>query len=233
MTVSITEHGIPGLSIATTPRPASASKEEGGFRGFGEDGPTFFDVLDIVNPLQHIPVVSTLYRELTGDQIDPVPRMAGGALFGGLIGAIASIVNVVVDEVSGKDVGEHVLALFDASDEPGDDGSNVMLLATSMPRPAAGTTADGGYGAGYGADLRHEHAEVPEWAQRELAQRQSQDLLAAIAAPPSFAAWVPEPPERDTRRNEDAGVATRAQVRYQQSAMMAEREAQPMVDIGG
>ena len=30
---------------------------------------SFSDVLDIVNPLQHMPVVSTVYRMITGDHI--------------------------------------------------------------------------------------------------------------------------------------------------------------------
>ena len=48
---------------------------------------TFGDVLDLVNPLQHLPVVSTVYRKLTGDVITPAMDIAGGALFGGPIGA--------------------------------------------------------------------------------------------------------------------------------------------------
>jgi hypothetical protein len=57
-------------------------------RLFGDDGLTFRDVLDLVNPLQHIPVVGNLYRELTQDTIDPAVRVAGGALFGGPFGAL-------------------------------------------------------------------------------------------------------------------------------------------------
>ncbi len=102
---------------ARTPPPAvhTAAGSNGGrhdepyyFEPFGDDGLTFGDILDVVNPLQHIPIVSTLYREWTGDGIDPVPRIAGGALFGGIAGAIASLVNVVVDEITGSDIGEHV-----------------------------------------------------------------------------------------------------------------------------
>ena len=52
---------------------------------FSNDGLTFGDIIDVINPLQHIPVVSTIYWELTGDKISPAARMAGGALFGGPI----------------------------------------------------------------------------------------------------------------------------------------------------
>ena len=69
-----------------------------GFKPFGDDGLTFADVIDIVNPLQHIPVISTFYRKLTGDTIDPAMRIAGGALFGGPLGALASTMAVAVNE---------------------------------------------------------------------------------------------------------------------------------------
>ena len=49
---------------------------------WGEDGFTFGDLLDLINPLQHLPVISTLYRKLTGDEIAPAPRLLGGGLFG-------------------------------------------------------------------------------------------------------------------------------------------------------
>lgn len=44
---------------------------------WGKDGFGLNDFIDTINPLQHIPVVSTLYRSLTGDQITPAaPSMA-------------------------------------------------------------------------------------------------------------------------------------------------------------
>ncbi len=59
---------------------------------FGEDGFTFGDIIDIVNPLQHIPIISNIYRKITGDTIAPAMEIAGGALFGGPLGAVASLV---------------------------------------------------------------------------------------------------------------------------------------------
>jgi hypothetical protein len=84
-----------------------------GFQLFGKDGFTFGDFIDIINPLQHIPIVSTVYRQITGDGLDPGSRIGGGALFGGPIGLVASLVNVLDVEATGKDIGEQVVALFD------------------------------------------------------------------------------------------------------------------------
>lgn len=63
---------------------ANSGKRAREFHPFGEDGLTFGDVLDLINPLQHIPLLGGLYRKLAGDAIDPAIRIAGGALFGGL-----------------------------------------------------------------------------------------------------------------------------------------------------
>ncbi|MSO92318.1 MAG: hypothetical protein EXQ86_02820 [Rhodospirillales bacterium] len=80
---------------------------------FFEDGaPSFMDLLDIINPLQHIPVISSIYRELTGDTIGHTPRIAGGALFFGPIGAGIALANAFINETSGRDVGEHMIALL-------------------------------------------------------------------------------------------------------------------------
>jgi hypothetical protein len=94
---------------------------------FGEDGFTFKDLLDVINPLQHIPGVSTLYRDMTGDEISPASRIGGGALFFGPIGAAISTANVIVDKATGKDVGEHVMAAF--TDEENDG----TILAGAEP----------------------------------------------------------------------------------------------------
>jgi len=112
------------------------------FEPFGSDGLTFGDILDVINPLQHIPVVSTLYREWTGDEIDPIPRIAGGTLFGGVVGAITSLVNVIVDEISGSDIGEHALAFAgDLLGIGGDDPAEMYAGETVPLEVAAGPQA--------------------------------------------------------------------------------------------
>ena len=89
------------------------------FKAFGADGLTFDDVLDVINPLHHLPIIGFLYRSITGDTISPASRVTGGALFGGLIGFAASVANAVLEEITGRDVGGHVIALMeDASENP-------------------------------------------------------------------------------------------------------------------
>lgn len=69
----------------------------------------FGDFVDMVNPLQHIPLVGTLYRHVTGDTISPAARMMGGTLYGGPVGAVASMVSVAVEDRTGKDLAENMI----------------------------------------------------------------------------------------------------------------------------
>lgn len=110
---------------------------------FGEDGLGFDDILDIINPLHHIPVVGTLYRAITGDTLASGPRVMGGALFGGVIGFAAALVNAVVDEATGSDLGDKALALFSGDKPGGGDGVAVATAgpATAALAPAAPSTA--------------------------------------------------------------------------------------------
>lgn len=97
--------------------PVSASGGEA-LKPFGDDGFTFLDVLDIINPLQHLPVIGTLYRELTGDTLAAAPRIVGDILFGGPIGAFFGIANAITESVTGRNMGQHALALLRGDDVP-------------------------------------------------------------------------------------------------------------------
>ena len=123
--------------------PAGAAGADKPFSLFGEDGFTFADFIDIINPLQHIPLLSTLYRHLTGDTIDSGSRVLGGTLFGGPIGTVASLINVFVEENTGKDLGEHAVALF--TDET---PVSETAVAQGGASEARFETAAGGAGGG-------------------------------------------------------------------------------------
>jgi hypothetical protein len=72
------------------------------------------DFVDLLNPLQHIPLVGSLYRHVTGDTMKPGPMLMGGAVFGGGIGLMAASVNVAVQDETGAGIGETVLAQLDS-----------------------------------------------------------------------------------------------------------------------
>ncbi|WP_434624486.1 hypothetical protein [Azospirillum sp. B2RO_4] len=77
----------------------------------------FDDLLDVVNPLQQLPVVSSVYREATGENISIPARLAGGFLFGGLPGLIGSAAMVAFEEVTGDSVLGHIGSLLEDGTE--------------------------------------------------------------------------------------------------------------------
>ena len=77
----------------------------------------FDDLLDVVNPLQQLPVVSSVYREATGESISIPARLAGGFLFGGLPGLIGSAAMVAFEEVTGDSVLGHIGSLLEDGTE--------------------------------------------------------------------------------------------------------------------
>ncbi|CBS91052.1 hypothetical protein [Azospirillum lipoferum] len=104
----------------------------------------FDDLVDAVNPLQQLPVVSSVYREATGESISIPARLAGGFLFGGLPGLIGSAAMVAFEEVTGDTVLGHIGSLLE--DEAGTavaDGK----AAGPLPWMNAGTGGADGSGA--------------------------------------------------------------------------------------
>ncbi|WP_193172334.1 hypothetical protein [Nisaea nitritireducens] len=130
-------------------KPAQvASEADDG--GWGPDGFGFDDFVDIVNPLQHLPFISTLYREFTGDTIAPAARTAGSALYGGPAGLVAGVANVMFEAEGGSDIGATMIAeLKGAGTTPANANAlpaEETLLAeapqTSSPSPVP-TPTDG------------------------------------------------------------------------------------------
>ena len=101
---------------------------------------SFWDLVDIINPLQHIPIVSTIYRNITGDEIGDVARVAGGALYGGIIGAALGGLNAVLADNTGKDLGDTVVSMFTSDDaKPDVDAATDMADADETDRPVVVT----------------------------------------------------------------------------------------------
>jgi hypothetical protein len=109
-------------------------------RAWNGDNFSFHDVLDTLNPLQHIPVVSTIYRYLTGDNIGAIPRIAGDTLYGGPLGFLAGLVGASLKQDSGKDVGETMVALVTGDDSV---GSGKTAVAAADPPAATASAATG------------------------------------------------------------------------------------------
>jgi hypothetical protein len=95
----------------------------------------FHDLLDIVNPLQHLPVVGTLYRAVTHDSIGTVEKIAGDTLYGGLWGAVGSVADTAFTALTGKDFGATMLSMVTGN------GDSPKAVAAAAPSKAARTAA--------------------------------------------------------------------------------------------
>jgi len=121
--------------------------------GFG-----FHDILDIINPLQHLPIIGSVYRWLTGDRPGAVAQIAGDALYGGPIGAAVGFVSTALEDNSGRDLGERVLATVFGSD------SKKTQIAANTPPASLPPATPANSAATTGAisfPARPDHAPIP------------------------------------------------------------------------
>ena len=91
---------------------------------------TLQDVADTLNPLNHIPFISTLYHEFTDSKPSTGSQLAGGALYGGPIGFVASLANVIYEGITGKGIDETIVAAL-----KGDDAEAATQLASNTSDP--------------------------------------------------------------------------------------------------
>lgn len=115
---------------APAPTPAPATGDDDGF--------SFGRFLDIVNPLQHLPVIGTIYRAITGDTITDADRLAGSTLYGGPAGFLLAAASLGIGEATGHTPEGWVLAAFDGSESaPAPAPDAPVLAAAAVPAAPA------------------------------------------------------------------------------------------------
>jgi len=136
-----TQANSASATTASASTSASVTPATGSFKSFMKN------LWDVVNPLQHIPVVSAIYRHATGDTISPGAHVAGDILYGAISGggaAIAggaiSMADVAYQKATGKDAGETVIAALTGKGNSSPSGSNTMVAQNlTQITPAAGS----------------------------------------------------------------------------------------------
>lgn len=191
----------PAADLSAPPETAAAKDERGFFdRMWGKDGFSFGALIDIINPLQHIPVVGTVYRAITGDTIGPAARIAGGTLFGGVFGLIASSIDTVVKEETGQDIGQHVLAMRD-------DDNVKRDVTTPTGRPERDSVLYAGDFSPRGTD--------PVAAPATMLAQAEPPAPAAISQAAAPQAAIPQAVAQLASANPPAPTATRASVQHE------------------
>ena len=130
------------ITVQSNPAPPQAAPPAA-----PEHHMTFRQVLSVLNPLQYLPVIGTIYRAITGDQIPEVVRDIGsvvvGALTGGPIGAAISAGIAVAEKVTGIDfdkIGQTMLAKLGFTHPP-------VASPASAPVQVAGPDSSAAPGA--------------------------------------------------------------------------------------
>lgn len=165
---------------------------------FGEDGFGIDDVIAAINPLQQLPIISTIYRAITGDTIDVGPRLVGGAIYGGILGFVSAAVDAAVEGSTGQDIGGNVMsALFGAPDKPdnaprepvmfskADD--NASQQADSSSPSSATSTASSAFGTPWYLANIVPSENSPQDLPKNSRDQNSTTALAGAAASPAIA----------------------------------------------
>ena len=94
------------------------------------------DFVDLINPLQHIPLVNIAYRAITGDEIYGAARMVDVAL-GPLAGA-STVLDLMFRDVTGESMASNaVAALFGPAED--NAGGVSVITASSSGEPQTGS----------------------------------------------------------------------------------------------
>jgi hypothetical protein len=198
MAVALPVVNLPSVAapLAVSPAPAVPAPEHG--------GATFGDFLDMINPLQHIPIVSTIYRAITGEHIKTFPKIAGDMLYGGVTGFLGSLADTIFEKVTGKSVGDTVLAF--AED----------LFSSSHDAPATAVASAAVPPAGIAV-----HAPTPLFAA---------DTVTPVSVTPAALDTIAVPGQEAlllalTRNGTDPAIAQRAADAYRRSIDVADKAA--------
>lgn len=134
------------VSIDDTVAGNSASEKSLGASildvSFGDDGFGMDDVFDTVNVLNHIPIVSDIYQEVSENTVDAFSSLAGGFMLYGPAGLALSAVNVATEQLTGESlVGNAVNFATDLFNSMmSDDTATDAELASNETQPDTSVT---------------------------------------------------------------------------------------------
>ena len=100
-----------------------------------KEGIALGDVLDIINPPQHIPIVSTIYRMTTEDNIGVGPRLLGGALYDGPLSVLVTSLTAIFEDIFGGSVEQHAASLGNTLTD--ENRATSQIAATGRKGPAS------------------------------------------------------------------------------------------------
>ncbi len=148
--VAASQHRQPASSLATlaargwmsagnTATPAQPTETE-------DDGFGFRDVLSMLNPLQYLPVVGSIYRAVTGDTIPEGVRAIGSlavsAVMGGPMGMAISAATTALEKIVGIDSDQIARTVLASLGIISEDGGSQVAAAETPATPVSSVSAN-------------------------------------------------------------------------------------------
>lgn len=95
------------VTQAVSNKSQTLTKPIGDFEAmtFGKNGLDAADGFDIVNVLNHLPVVSEVYKKAVAHEVSPISKLAGGYLYGGPMGLAFSALDLTAEHVFDDTIG--------------------------------------------------------------------------------------------------------------------------------
>ncbi|MEH0071269.1 hypothetical protein V6L77_14515 [Pannonibacter sp. Pt2-lr] len=167
----------------------------------------FRDIVDIINPFQHLPVIGEVYRNVTGDEISDGARHAGHALYGLALGGPLGMAGMLGYAMAGSAV-EGALQAPGAAD---DAGAVVARAPDGQAIPSAKPQVD---------ELARDPAPAsPQGINTDdpLGVRVARSRDEAAAAPVNLTRWladpagIPVPPGKPSSGSSSGAAEARSQ----------------------
>ena len=168
-----------GLSVGRAEGDASLSFSQS--EGTSNNRFSFWDLIDIINPLQHLPIISTAYQAITGDEISNISRVVGGAVYGGPVGAGFGLANAAVNTFTGRDIGENALAFVAPNLAPRAEDPPIQIVQNT--NDITSSQAEQSFAAQYNPNTYHTNISQNDilWSQDKT---ENQALPTASPPPP-------------------------------------------------
>jgi len=76
---------------------------------FGDSKLELKDAFDTFNIFQHIPIISAIYRDVSGQDLSTVSKLAGGYVYGGAIGVAFSALDLAIENITGTTINDTIV----------------------------------------------------------------------------------------------------------------------------
>jgi hypothetical protein len=170
---------------------------------------SFKDVVDTLNPLQHLPGIGDLYRAATGDQPSGMARILGGFAFGGFGGGIMAFADAThAESHNGNGIAETMVATILGEENA---TTSPTMLAETTPAPVTKLAE--------ATPAQTAHTTQPTPVAVQAARQQPADYL------------PPLPPKNLGNKLDSAGISMLLQEKARGSAMEGMKQIEGLADI--